>query len=75
MNSTKPTVRAASEATPCKICSKSFKNNLLHVVKTHKKFICAGCNEYKPVETAITECGGNNAGKICKNALCEDCWT
>ena len=61
--------------TECKECKKSFKNILLHVVKTHKKFICSSCKQYKPIETAISDIGDNNKGKFCKNAMCEDCWT
>ena len=59
----------------CKECKKSYANLLLHIVKTHKKFICVACKEYKDVDTAITDLGDENKGKICKNAMCSDCFT
>ena len=60
----------------CKECAKAYINLLSHIVKSHKKFVCVGCKEYKPVDTAIGELAGNKTkGKLSNNALCEDCWT
>lgn len=68
-------VKVKPESEECQECKKSFKNLKLHMVKTHKKFICCGCLKYKPVETGIFNISDKNTGKYCNNAMCEDCWT
>jgi hypothetical protein len=69
---TESSVKPKSE---CKECKNSYSNLLLHIVKTHKKFICVGCKEYKSVETAINNLADKNKGKFCNKALCAECFT
>ena len=61
--------------TQCIFCEKKYSNMLLHVVKTHKKFKCVGCQEYKNVDTCISNLEDKNKGKLCKNSLCRECFT
>ncbi len=44
------------------------------MVKKHKKFVCVGCEYWWPVETAVTDLGGTNIGKLYKKASCRLCF-
>ncbi len=59
----------------CPDCNKSFKNLMLHILKTHKKFVCVGCKEMQPIQGAVGGLAGKNYGKMCNKALCEECFT
>lgn len=58
----------------CPDCGKTYKNLKLHMVKTHQKFLCMYCKEWKPTEGMVSGIAGKNEGKNCHHASCEDCW-
>jgi hypothetical protein len=59
----------------CDSCKKEYKNITLHMVKKHKTFKCVSCEAWRPLEEAISSLGDKNEGKLCKKAMCKECFT